>query len=127
MIKWRGANHHRTRDEVSPAAIKTLQIARFPAGHSAVCNCAASAGKMKPEDCDGLCVYDGDNNEVARFTGKQFRAQLSDDGSIVVFSMPGTTQDRRCRDTTSHSERLRQVNLANDAFWKSASLWEDNR
>jgi hypothetical protein len=119
MIKWRGANHHRTRDEVSPAAIKTLQVARFPAGHSAVCNCAASGGKMKPKDCDGLTVYNGDNAEVARFTGKQFRAQQSDDGGIIVFSMPGSGM--RTGDVLTSTEmmlRIAAINKANAKFWR---------
>ena len=110
----RGANFHRTRDAASPGAIRSLQVAKFPAGHSAVCNCVASLGKMKPEDCDGLCIYDGDNAEVARFKGKQFRAEQTDDG-ISVWVWPTTkTQDRACRD---HSERLAAMNARNNSFW----------
>ncbi len=122
--KWRGANTHRTRDEVSPAAIKTLKVAAFPAGHSAVCNCAASEGKMKPEDCDGLCVYDGDGNEVAKFSGKQFRAAQNADGGILVYSMPGATQDRNSRPCRDHSERLAALNTANVDYWARCNAEE---
>jgi hypothetical protein len=108
-------NVHRTRDEASPAVAKIRQVAAFPAGHSAVCNCSASGGKMKPENCDGLCVYDGDNVEVARFSGKQFRAQQAEDGGIVVFSMPGATQDQ----AFNLGNALRALNEKNEEFWRS--------
>jgi hypothetical protein len=124
--QWRGANTHSTRDQVSHGAMKSLQVAAFPAGHSAVCNCSASEGKMKPEDCDGLCVYDGDNSEVARFTGKHFRAQQGEDGGILVYAMPtAQTQDHTDvavidRDMSAHAKRLAGINRANDDFWAPA-------
>ncbi len=106
---------HRTKDEVSPAATKVLQVAAFPSDHSAICNCSASNGKMKPEDCDGLCIYDGDNAEVAQFKGKQFRAQSAEDGGIRVYSMPGATQDR----AFNLGNALQALNEKNEAFWRS--------
>ena len=113
--KLRGANTHRTSDAVSPGAIKTLQVARFPADYSALCNCMMSDGKMRPEDCDGITVYNGENVEVAQFSGKQFRAQQSEDGGITVWSLPGATQDR----AFNLGNALRALNEKNDAFWRS--------
>jgi len=117
ICKWRGINHHRTSDAVSSGAAKLLQIAKFPVGHSSVCNCVASNGKIAPEACDGLCIYDGDNAEVAKFSGRQFRAQQNEDGSISVWALPNTqTRDRErcCRD---HSVRLAEINARNSQFW----------
>lgn len=116
--KWTGATTHRTKDQASPAAIKALQVARFSSDHSAVCNCMRSGGKMKSEDCDGLTVYNGDNVEVARFTGKQFRGHQAEDGSIVVFGMPSAkraaTSDKQPR---GECAGLRAMNAANARFW----------
>jgi hypothetical protein len=81
---------------------------------------------MKPEECDGWCIFDGDGNEVARFTGKQFRARQGESGEIVVYAMPvsssAQTQDndyRPCRDTTAHAQRLAGVNQRNQDFWRA--------
>ena len=115
--RWRGINHHRTTDAVSEGAAKTLQVAKFPAGYSSTCECVASGGKISPEDCSGLCIYDMDGNEIAKFKGTRFRAQQNQDGSISVWALPSSmTQDRRfCRDL---SARLAAMNQANSDFWR---------
>jgi len=117
--RWKGINCHRTTDAVSSGAAKSLQVAKFPAGHSAVCNCVASNGKIPPEDCDGLCVYDGNNAEVAKFTGKRFRAQQNEDGSISVWRLPDQmTEDRSARPCRDHSARIAAMNAKNADFWQ---------
>ncbi|HUO25858.1 MAG TPA: hypothetical protein VMU61_09330 [Candidatus Aquilonibacter sp.] len=103
---------HRTKDEASPAVQKMRQVGAFPAGHAVLCECQASEGKVKPEDCSYLCVYDSDGDEVARFTGRQFRAAQDRDGSINVYAMPRSTQDRARRN------ELARLNARHTKFWQ---------
>jgi hypothetical protein len=122
-IRWKGTNHHPTHDAVSVGAAKALAqayIAKFPAGHGTACECVASGGKVAPEDCSYICVYDPDGNEVARF-GRQFRAVQADDGSIAVWKVPSTqTQDRQsCRD---HSERLARLNQQHAEYYRRSDV-----
>ena len=106
---------HPTQDAATEAAAKILQVGKFPAGYSAVCNCSASNGKMKPADCDGLCVYDEDGEECARFKGTQYRAQLGADGGILVYSLPGATKDR----AFNLGNALAALNRRNEDFWRN--------
>jgi hypothetical protein len=107
---------HRSRDAVSDAAAAALQVARFPPGYTAQCNCTASNGKMQPEDCDGLCVYKPDGSEAADFNGREYRLAPGDDGGVVVYCMPGATRDEdrlfELRDA------LVRLNRLNAEFWR---------
>jgi hypothetical protein len=78
----------------SDAAVKALQTAVFAPGHRAACECVASGGKLSPEDCNGIRVFDAKDAEVAHFVGKGFHARPDSEGRIVVFRLPvGQTQD----------------------------------
>ena len=120
-IRWRGANHHYTTDAVSPSAMKLFQVGQFPPGYSGVCNCMASNGAMKSEDCDGLSVYDAEGYKVVQFWGEQFRGRQDEAGNVAVWVVPRVmtqTQDHRpCRDTGAHGERLAELNARNSEFW----------
>jgi hypothetical protein len=107
-------NFHSTRDSISEGAVKALKSAVFPSDHSAVCNCAASGGKMKPEDCDGLGIYDGDNAKVASFHGRNWRAQQADNGAIEVYKIPG----KQTQDGTCCRAALVAMNRRNEQFWQ---------
>ena len=86
--------HSKTLDSlISDAATKALQTAVFGPGHRAACECIASGGKISPEDCNGIRVFDAKDTEVAHFAGKGFHARPDSEGRIVVFRVPVGTQD----------------------------------
>jgi hypothetical protein len=114
---------HRTLDSKSVSDAATNgRVALFPSGHYAVCNCEASEGKMKPEDCDGLAVYDAAKKEVARFSGRQFGATTASDGSVVVFKVP-QTQDSETKGTSQFGLRggiaIDELNRLHTDFYRS--------
>ena len=112
----RPIHHHHTQDScsVSDAAAKALAQAHFPAGHSAICDCMASDGKIKPEDCENLNVNDSDGKTIARFSTREFSAKQNDDGGILVYRRPSLQKDSGL---TLH--RLNQIHAE---FYKRGDL-----
>lgn len=74
---------------VTDAAAQALLAAKFPKGHSIGCDCGESKGKIKPEDCEGINVRDGEGKLIARFGTKEFSGQQTDDGTILIYRRPG--------------------------------------
>jgi hypothetical protein len=112
---YRGStNFHSTHDSISEGAAKALKVAAFPSDHSAICECAASGGKLSPSDCNGLTVYSGDNDEVCHFSGKQWRARQADDGTIEIYRVPF----KQTQDGTCCRAMLVGINKKNSAFWE---------
>jgi hypothetical protein len=66
-------SHSATYDSAfSDAAMHELHVARFPVGHSAICDCEARNGTLDAKDCGGVTVSGPKGNKVARFEGSQF-------------------------------------------------------
>jgi hypothetical protein len=90
---------HLTRDtivSVSDAAAKQLMQGSFPKGYRVSCDCMESGGKMKPEDCENLNVYDSEGKPSAKFSVADFQAAQADDGRIIILRR-ASTQDSSAR------------------------------
>jgi len=103
-------------------AATALQVARFPKGHTAVCDCVDSDGKIDPKDCAGLTVSDPGKKKVARFEGQQFQAKQSDDGGVVIFRLPvGATKDS-LTPQQAHAARLHRLNEEHAKFYRKGPI-----
>jgi hypothetical protein len=99
----------------SDQAATALQVARFPAGHTAICDCLASEGKIESADCAGLSVSDSAGKQVARFIGQQFQAKQSDDGGVVIFRIP--IGQRKLTEVQDNARRMHELNEIHRAFY----------
>jgi hypothetical protein len=61
-------------------------IGTIPVGHAVLCRCLASEGRISPEHCDGLVVFNSRGRQVGIYRGRQYRAQTREDGRIVIVS-----------------------------------------
>jgi hypothetical protein len=105
---------------VSDQAAAALQIARFPSGHRAVCDCIASNGQIQPSDCAGLTISDSDGKEVARFSGLQFKAKQSDDGGVIIFRIP--VSQKKLTETQDHAMRIHKLNEEHAKFYERGPI-----
>jgi hypothetical protein len=112
--------HSATFDGFSDEAATTLQVARFPAGHTTICDCLASGGKINEADCAGLTVSDSAGKEVARFSGAQFKAKQSLDGGIIIFRIP--VSQRKLTEVQDNARRIHQLNLEHERFYRRGPI-----
>jgi hypothetical protein len=117
--KWKGVNHHRTRDAVtfSDGAAEQTAVAIFRRGHNATCRCMAEEG-CAPENCDALYITDEGGERLATLQGASLRARQLQNGSIAVYRASVTTGDAAIdRAVVQIRTRLAEINQRNAEFW----------
>jgi hypothetical protein len=83
---------------VTDAAAKAMAQAKFPANHSASCDCGESAGRIKPADCERLHISDCDGKKIASFDVREFGAARDSDQNIIVYRRPASqTKDAKAK------------------------------
>jgi len=55
-------------------------------GYRVRCECVASSGRITPQECNGLVVFDPQGNQVSTFKGKHYSAYGDSSGGISIYS-----------------------------------------
>jgi hypothetical protein len=101
---------------VTDAAAKVMAQAKFPANHSASCDCGESNGRIKPEDCKQLHISDADGKKIASFDVREFGAARDSEQNIIVYRRPAATKDSATKLT------LHRLNQIHADFYRRGDL-----
>jgi hypothetical protein len=67
----------------------------YDCSYSVVCDCVGSEGKILPEECEGLGIFNAAGNQVASYRGRWYRAAATTRNTLTVYSCRPTHIDRR--------------------------------